>query len=200
MVGGHGSESAPDSPGSYLTPGDRRVRMDINEGSTELLECDACGNVGLGQGEITCCGGAMQTLAQADHGVGVPSLDDLLRTVFDMSDTELDVCLCVMEGGEQTVGGLADRIDYDRSVVARHLNHLVELGVIEKRRRLLEEGGHAYVYSPRDPAVVRRRFRELFFQWVQEATGLVEELRREKVESIVEADAENPQWRVYLEE
>lgn len=168
--------------------------------STGLFECDACGNVGLGQGEIRCCGRPMRAVEEEDAPFVQPTLEELLRTVFDMSATELDVCLCVMEGGELTAKQLAEQIDYDRSVVARHLNHLVEIGVLEKRRRLLEGGGHVYVYSPVGPDAVRRSFEELFRQWVGQAASLVDGVRREKVEALVEADLGDPQWTIYQRE
>lgn len=165
-----------------------------------FTECTECGTVALGPGTVECCAGRMTPVDGDLDGVEAPSLDELLRAVFDMSGTELDVCLCVMEGGEQTVKDLAARVDYDRSVVARHLNHLVDLGVVEKRRRLLEGGGHAYLYSPEPPEVVRRQFRRLFLAWVRDGGTHIDELRREKVEAIVASDADDPQWQIYLEE
>jgi predicted transcriptional regulator len=165
-----------------------------------LFECEACDNLGVGDGEITCCAGPMRAVDGSDDAIDEPTLEDLLRTVFDMSDTELDICLCVMEDGPKRVQELADEIDYDRSVVARHLNHLAELGVVEKNRRLLEDGGHVYVYTPTDPAVVRDRFTRLFVWWVERAADQLDALRREKVESIVEADDREPQWRIYQRE
>jgi predicted transcriptional regulator len=175
-------------------------------GSTELLECESCGNLGLGVGggEISCCDRPMRPVdASADDpttAVSDPTLDDLLRTVFDMSDTELEICLCVMEGGELTVAELAAEVDYDRSVVTRHLNHLADLAVVEKRRQLLERGGQVYVYAPVAPETVRDSFGRLFLQWVREASKQLDGLRREKVEAIVERGDEEPQWRVFREE
>lgn len=142
----------------------------------------------------------MEPVRDEAEGSDKPSFDELMRVVFDMSETELDICLCVMEGGEQTVKELAERIEYDRSVVSRHLNHLVDLGVVEKRRRILEEGGQVYVYSPNAPDVVRRNLTERFVRWVREATVVLESLNREKVESMVETDAGDTQWKVYREE
>jgi predicted transcriptional regulator len=147
---------------------------------------------------------AVEELATEDTDVATPieepDLETLLRTVFGMSATELEICLCVMESGEVTVQELADAVDYDRSVVTRHLNHLADLDVIEKRRQLLKSGGHVYVYTPVDPDAIRTRFRHLFLQWVEDAAGALAELRREKVESVVESDVDDPQWRIFREE
>lgn len=173
--------------------------MDDPETPATLFECGSCGNVGLGRGEMSCCDRPMQPVSVEEPAVARPSLADLLRTVFDMSETELDICLCVMEGGELTVAELAEQTDYDRSVVSRHLGHLVDLGALDRRRRLLERGGHVYVYSPNDAEAVRRSFREAFLGWLQRANALVDELSREKVEAIVETDSPAPQWRIYRE-
>ncbi|MFB6167669.1 MAG: helix-turn-helix domain-containing protein [Haloferacaceae archaeon] len=171
--------------------------MDDPDGSVDVFECRDCGNVGLGSGEIRCCDGPMQQAEARASPVSRPSLEDVLRTVFDMSDTELDVCLCVVEGGELTVNELVEQVDYDRSVVARHLNHLVDLGVLEKRRRLLRRGGDVYVYAPLDPDAVRRNLTELFFRWVVRATPRLAELQRDKVEAIVETNSDDPEWQIY---
>ena len=166
--------------------------------SPELLSCDDCDTLAVGTGPVTCCGAAMTPTASVD-AVAEPELEDLLRDVFEMSDTELEVCLCVMEGGTMTVNELADRIDLDRSVVARHLNHLAALGVVGKRRRLIEDGGHVYVYRPVEPEVVRRRLTAAFGTWVRGATERLAALRREKVASIADVDGD-PAWTLFRDE
>ena len=167
--------------------------------SATLFECDSCGNLGIGQEEIICCDTEMTRLSNKDTSINEPSLNQLMQTAFDMSETELDICLCVMEGGEQTVAELAEQIEYDRSVVYRHLNHLSDLGVVDKQRRILKEGGQVYVYAPNSPAAVRRNLSRAFIFWVQGATSLIDSLSREKVEAMVKTDAEDPQWKIYQE-
>lgn len=174
--------------------------MNNADDPADLFECCTCGNIGIGSGTIRCCDGSMRPLGASPSPVNQPSLDDILRTAFDMSETELDVCLCVMASGERTVNELVEQIDYDRSVVARHLNHLVELGVLEKRRRLLKRGGDVYVYAPLDPDVVRRNLTDRFFCWVAHAAPLLAELRRDKVEAIVETASADPEWKIYQSE
>jgi predicted transcriptional regulator len=172
--------------------------MNLSEGGTGVFECSACGNVGLGDGDIVCCGESMVPVSEDDDFDG-PDLEELLRTVFDMSDSELDICLCVMEGGDQTVEELAATTEFERSNVARHLTHLRELGVVERRRRLLKQGGHEYVYAPKDAEAVRRGLTERFVRWVSCAADELETVRREKVEGIVERNTTGPQWRIYRE-
>ncbi|SHG40232.1 MarR family transcriptional regulator [Halobaculum gomorrense] len=191
--------------------------MSHRDDDTRLFECDDCGALSVGSGGISCCGSAMAQIDSAgDAGSGrdpaddrdsaaaepipEPALDDLLRVVFGMSPAELDVCLCVMEGGTLTVAELTDRVDYDRSVVARHLNHLASLGVVKKRRQILDRGGDVYAYSPEPPEAVRRRFHEVFLSWAATATDKIDELSREKVEGIADADAGSAtQWTVFRE-
>ena len=163
----------------------------------DLLSCDECGNVAVGTGRITCCEATM-TPREPVASVDEPELADLLHDVFEMSDTELEVCLRVMEGGTTSVNELAERTGYDRSVVSRHLNHLASLGVVEKQRRLIERGGHVYVYRPVAPEVVREQLTAAFATWIRGATEQIATLRKEKVESIAAAD--EPAWKLFREE
>jgi predicted transcriptional regulator len=172
--------------------------MNLSTSDTDVFECPACGNVGLGDGDIRCCGASMEPVPEG--GFDGPDLEELLRAVFDMSDSELDICLCVMAGGDQTVEELAARTEFERSNVARHLTHLVELGVVERRRRLLKQGGHEYVYAPKPPEAVRRALKERFVGWVGSAADELDAVRREKVEGIVDGGEEESQWRIYREE
>jgi len=166
----------------------------------QLFECETCGGIGIGDNRPKCCGEPMTATETGETAVSEPSLETLLQTVFEMSGTELDVCLCVMEGGELTVAALAEQIGYDRSVVARHLNHLAEFGVVEKRRRIRTEGGHVYVYTPQPAEVVRERLRGEFLSWVRLATAQLDDLQREKVEAIADAETDERQWTVLQEE
>jgi predicted transcriptional regulator len=167
--------------------------------AASLLECDSCGNLGIGEGEVVCCDQPMSRVGGDQDGVSEPSIEHLMQTVFGMSESELDICLCVMAAGEQTVSDLAATVDYDRSVVSRHLNHLADLGVVEKQRRLLKQGGHVYVYAPTEPATVRRSLKGAFLTWAQEAVTRIDSLSKDKVAAMVESEAETPQWKIYQE-
>ncbi|QZP36869.1 MarR family transcriptional regulator [Halobaculum magnesiiphilum] len=191
--------------------------MGTTDDPYRLVECSDCGALAVGGDEVGCCGSAMTPVGRpgddatdATPSPGAPDraddfgdppepdLDELLRVVFGMSPAELDVCLCVMEHGTLTVAELTDRVGYDRSVVARHLNHLADLGVVEKRRQILDRGGDVYVYTPESPETVRRRFRELFLRWAAAGVDRIDDLSRRKVEGIAEAGSAT-EWTVFRE-
>jgi predicted transcriptional regulator len=165
-----------------------------------VLECATCGNVAVARETVTCCGEAMGASSDAGTDAAGPSLAELLGTVFGMSETEFEVCLCVMEAGAVTVSELAEQTDYDRSIVTRHLNHLADLGVVGKNRRLLEQGGHVYVYTPQDEKAVRASLGRQFHTWLRGAAARLGELDREKVESLADTGTGDPQWKIFHEQ
>lgn len=166
----------------------------------EVFECTSCGAVRFGDDGADCCGHPMDPVESSGDGVTRPELDELLRFVFDMSPSELDVCLCVMEAGETTTDQVADELGVDRSLVSRHLNHLAALGVLEKRRRIRKSGGQVYVFTPNSVEEVRQGFKRGLYAWTAEAFRQIDGLSREKVESMAErSDGDDDEWRIYAE-
>lgn len=153
----------------------------------ELAQCPTCDAVTIGTPDITCCDDRMEPI-DPDAAVADPTLETLLRTVFGISEAEIEVCLHVMEDGDVTVSELTERVAVDRSVVARHLSDLVEIGVVERERRLLRQGGHVYVYTPVPESTVRRRLVASFAAWVADAAAELDSVSREKVEAITDHD------------
>lgn len=135
-----------------------------------------------------------------DHeGIVEPDLETVLRVVFGISGAELEICLCVMEAGESTTRAVAERLDVDRSLVSRHLNHLVEVGVLEKHRQLRRAGGEVFVYTPTDVTDVRAGFERGLAAWVGAAERCIGELSRQKVESMVDRErSDDP--RIFADE
>lgn len=115
-----------------------------------------------------------------------PEPESVVGEVFGISETELDVCRRLMAAGEATVNELASDLDYDRSVITRHLNHLVDLGVVEKEPRDLSGGGRKYVYTPISVERMRRRLILGLHAWLADAMAGVDELNREKIEAMAE--------------
>ncbi|MEF8774261.1 MAG: helix-turn-helix domain-containing protein [Halobacteriales archaeon] len=162
-----------------------------------VYTCETCGNVLFGDHPAHCCGAPMTEAGADTPPVDGPDLDRLLKDVFDMSGTELEVCLCVMEADERTVAEVADALDVDRSLVSRHLNHLADLGVVEKSRRIRPEGGHVHVYFPVEEDAVRRRLKTELYRWLRDAVAAVQEVSREKVETIASVTDRSNERRIY---
>ena len=158
-----------------------------------VYECNACDTVEETAG--ICCDRPMQEVPATP--VRDPDLQLLLRDVFGISRTGLEICVCLMRDGESTVPAVAETLDLDRSTVARQVNHLVDVGVLGKRQRLLSEGGYVNVYSPKDVEEVRRRLERGLAAWVRDAESLVEEINRAKVEAAAEMEEEEEPVGVY---
>lgn len=131
-------------------------------------------------------------MIEIDDAVPVeqPDEETILRTVFGMSETELAICRRLMARREVTVEELASAVDRDRSVVTRHLNHLVELGMVDRQSRVLSEGGRVHVFTHRSPDAVRKRFRLGLFTWIADAVDVIEQFSEDKIEGTVRQDDE----------
>lgn len=164
---------------------------------TWVLECDSCGNTVFSGRSLQCCDEPMNVLERGTAATNPPDLDVLLRDVFGMSSTELDVCLCVMGTRETTIAEIADQLDVDRSLVSRHLNHLTDLGVVEKTRRLRTEGGHVNIYTPADRETVKRRLETELYDWMRDAVDTIDQLTAEKVQAIAEISDYETEPRIY---
>jgi predicted transcriptional regulator len=155
--------------------------------TSDVYECGECGHISLGD-DADCCDGPMTAVdvEPVEH----PDLAVVLRDVFGVSETGLKICLCLMEEGESTAADLADRLGIDRSTVGRQVNHLTEVGVLDKRQRLLKNGGYVYVYSPVPVEEVRKRLTLGLYAWMDEALELVEHVNREKLDALARADGD----------
>ncbi|WP_276282459.1 helix-turn-helix domain-containing protein [Halorussus caseinilyticus] len=160
----------------------------MSESRTEsgVYVCDECGEVSFG--DPSCCDESASAVEATP--VEHPDLSGVLREVFGISETGLKVCLCLMEDGESTAADIADRLGIDRSTVGRQLNHLTDIGVLDKRQRLLKEGGYVHVYSPVPVEEVRRRLTVGLLAWTDEALDIVEHVNREKLDALARADGD----------
>lgn len=164
------------------------MRENNTEATGGVRECPECGSLAFGDEFVTCCGGRMNSVEASP--VVHPDLKTVLRDVFGISETGLEVCICLMEDGEATSADIAERLDIDRSTVGRQLNHLADIGLLEKRQRLLKDGRYVHVYSPVPVEEVRERLTVGLYAWVGEALELVENVNREKVKALTRADGE----------
>lgn len=77
-----------------------------------------------------------------------PDFEELLRCVFDVSESDAAVYRHLLEEPGSTTDEIADALGLDRSNVNRKLNALRDQGLISRNRALLGGGGYEYRYEP----------------------------------------------------
>lgn len=157
--------------------------MGLSERDVEAYECPSCG--GLERHEKgTCCGESLEPVSTSVP-YEPPGVESVVKEVFDLSSTDLSICSVLMSEGEATVEELADQLSLDRSTVSRHLDHMVQVGIVTKEPRILEEGGQVNLYSPAPVKDVHRTFQLGLYAWLDDAEDVLDELHQERLERMV---------------
>ena len=104
-----------------------------------------------------------------------PGLKEVLRCVFGIQEHEARLYLELLDAPDSTVAELAETVDRDRSNVNRGLTTLLEKGLADRRRRLLDSGGHVYQYRATPPEEARRLMHETLDEWAAYVHERIEE-------------------------
>jgi predicted transcriptional regulator len=113
----------------------------------------------------------MEELMLADE----PEFRHVLECVFDVREHESRTYLTLLEAPGSTVAELAEDLDRDRSNVNRSLGTLVEKGLIERERRLLDSGGYVYQYAAVPLPEAKRRMHEAVEEWSAQVHERIDE-------------------------
>ena len=103
----------------------------------------------------------MSDLLESDR----PDFRHILSCVFGVRDHESRTYLALLDRPDSTVEELADDLDRDRSNVNRSLTTLLEKGLVERNRRLLDPGGYVYEYSAVPLPAAKERLHEALDEW-----------------------------------
>lgn len=98
-----------------------------------------------------------------------PEVDDVLSVAFDLGTHDLRVYHALIDRPSATTHELAEVVGIDRSNVNRSLGRLRERDLVRRRRRLLQEGGHCYVYTATEIEEARELLREGLDAWAERA-------------------------------
>jgi len=98
-----------------------------------------------------------------------PEVDDVLSVAFDLSTPDLRVYRALLGRPKATTHELAEAVGIDRSNVNRSLGRLRERDLVDRRRRLLQEGGHCYVYTATEIDEARELLHEGIDAWAERA-------------------------------
>jgi len=94
-----------------------------------------------------------------------PGFEEVLRCVFGIQEHEARLYLELLDAPDSTVAELAETVDRDRSNVNRGLTTLMNKNLADRRRRLLDSGGHVYQYRPTPPEEARELMHETLDEW-----------------------------------
>lgn len=103
-----------------------------------------------------------------------PDFRQILSCVFGVKDHESRTYLALVERSESTVEELADALERDRSNVNRSLTTLLNKGLVERHRRLLDSGGYVYEYTAVPLPEAKELLHEALDEWVEMVHGRIE--------------------------
>lgn len=160
-----------------------------------VYRCEGCDGLMMVSEESagkSCCGDGMVRVSQnsIETEINNPEADGVLRDMFGLGETSLNVCFCVIENEGATVSEVADEMGIDRSAVSRHMKRLVETGILRREERNLKQGGVVHIYAHEDPEVVKERLAVGAFLWTAEVIKLINELNDEKMEAMMDEEAD----------
>jgi predicted transcriptional regulator len=118
-----------------------------------------------------------------------PDLETVLSAVFGLRASESSTYLGLLRVPDSSAAEVAEELGRDRSNVNRSLRTLRERGFAERRRVLLEEGGHVYRYSPTPLPVVRERMHEALTEWTDGARDRIDDFGAD-VDPAAQAESE----------
>ena len=104
-----------------------------------------------------------------------PSFEHVLSCVFGVQDHESRTYLALAEQPGSTVAELAEQLNRDRSNVNRSLSTLMDKGLVERRRRLLDPGGYVYQYTATPVPDAKELLHDALDEWVERVHGVIAE-------------------------
>lgn len=104
-----------------------------------------------------------------------PSFEHVLSCVFGVQDHESRTYLALAEQPGSTVAELAEQLNRDRSNVNRSLSALMDKGLVERRRRLLDPGGYVYQYTATPVPDAKELLHDALDEWVERVHEVIAE-------------------------
>jgi predicted transcriptional regulator len=107
-------------------------------------------------------------------GAEDPRFQDVLACVFGIQDHESRTYLVLLDNPGSTVAELAETLDRDRSNVNRSLSTLLDKGLAERRRRLLDPGGYVYQYTATPLPEAKELLHTALDEWVDQVDEAID--------------------------
>ncbi|WP_058367578.1 helix-turn-helix domain-containing protein [Haloparvum sedimenti] len=107
-------------------------------------------------------------------GDSSPSFEHVLSCVFGVRDHESRTYVVLLNNPGSTIAELAEELDRDRSNVNRSLSTLLEKGLVERQRRLLDSGGYVYQYTAVPLSEAKERLHAALDEWVADVHDAID--------------------------
>jgi predicted transcriptional regulator len=163
---------------THQTRGRQQSRNDSSlpddvDGSV-LQQCQTCDALAYGATRETCCEEPMGIVPDEEATVE-PSFVDIIDDIFDMNETEFQICIELMEKGPMTVPEVAATVDCDPSYANRLLNHLESIEVVIEESSVLDEGGRVSKYRHAPVEEIERAWKRHLLSWTAKGLRVIDE-------------------------
>jgi predicted transcriptional regulator len=98
-----------------------------------------------------------------------PTVRDVFSTILGLKGRDVAVMLAIDGQPGRTTDAIATDLDRDRSNVSRSITRLRDVGLVERRRRVLEDGGIFYEHYPNPTAPTTELLTEAVRRWAERA-------------------------------
>ena len=113
-----------------------------------------------------------------------PSFQHVMACVFGIQEHESRTYLVLLDNPSSTVEELAEVLDRDRSNVNRSLTTLLDKGLAQRERRLLDPGGYVYQYTATPLPEAKELLHDALDQWVETVHGAIDAFGEEDTAGI----------------
>lgn len=105
-------------------------------------------------------------------------LKDLFRTIYNLSDSEIEVFYYLCNKGGQKVVDIAEGLNRSRSTTQKILKTLLTVGIIERESRTYpgSKKGRYYVYSLANKEELKENVKEKVIEWKEKKFEVLDEL------------------------
>ena len=108
--------------------------------------------------------------------------DDLFTCFYGLKEIDLTVYKLLVREGELRVDEISDLLGKKENTVYRSLQRLISHGIVVRRQRVLDRGGHYFVYLPKLPEELVEDMKALLEEWYLKLMSAVEKFPEEIAE------------------
>lgn len=112
----------------------------------------------------------------------------ILKCVLKLTASEIDVYLALHRHPGIGVSRISEYVGRDKSGVYRTLQTLTEKGLVERKYRILKNGGYRYLYYPVPLEELKSRLVSQLEEWYRKLNDMVDALKN-KTQLAAEAEA-----------